>query len=521
MQKWKIIIFLIITVGLMICCGISAGAVVFREEGIYCGNGNTEDDIGSRLTTWSIIQRNYENSGMTYFGIQCLCDNCHIMTENEDYHLIHRFSITIVTCPCGNYFFKEKPSLEYCSECLTYENYDYYLGYHAGLQNANITPEQEQEIYNRGYNAGQTAGYNSGYTAGYNYAINNAAINNPLEGSGNQSEEYQNGWRDATLAMWQTVQGTDAYQAGYQAGFEEAAAQWEVKFQEGFDAGELNGFGQGYEIGYEKGYQEGIEEITSRFEFGVFAHCTFKAIITIEGDTGKYTIENFPVAKGYGYIYIGSAGMEAINDKVAEIKGNAPSYDLQYVDGVQLIITFDQTFDFNSSSLFITGDSDVSTLELTSIYEEKVFATRTAKETGTYDEFKLPTTWHKPLHVKTAALQIGRPTDLLQAFSLYSNSHEYTQGYESGYHDALNGDTSATFQKGYAEGFSEGKKEGLNIAKTGDWKQLITAVVEVPVNTFQSLFHFEILGLDMRVAFGAIIMMCVVVIILKKVMVFM
>ena len=57
----------------------------------------------------------------------------------------------------------------------------------------------------------------------------------------------------------------------------------------------------------------------------------------------------------------------------------------------------------------------------------------------------------------------------------------------------------------------------MNLSKTGDWRNLITAVVEAPVNTFQSLFNFEILGLDMRVAFGTIMSICVLLIIIKKV----
>ena len=44
------------------------------------------------------------------------------------------------------------------------------------------------------------------------------------------------------------------------------------------------------------------------------------------------------------------------------------------------------------------------------------------------------------------------------------------------------------------------------------------AVTEAPINTFQSLFNFEILGLDMRLAFGSILAVCVLLIILKKVL---
>ena len=43
------------------------------------------------------------------------------------------------------------------------------------------------------------------------------------------------------------------------------------------------------------------------------------------------------------------------------------------------------------------------------------------------------------------------------------------------------------------------------------------AVTEAPINTFQSLFNFDVLGLDMRAAFGSVLAVCVVLIIIKKV----
>lgn len=97
----------------------------------------------------------------------------------------------------------------------------------------------------------------------------------------------------------------------------------------------------------------------------------------------------------------------------------------------------------------------------------------------------------------------------------------YTAGYGQGYIDGENAEYGKVKQESYSQGYDvgyvAGKKDGLKVSESGDWTSLISAVVEAPVNYFQSLFHFEILGLDMRVAFGSILALCVLLIIVKKV----
>lgn len=93
----------------------------------------------------------------------------------------------------------------------------------------------------------------------------------------------------------------------------------------------------------------------------------------------------------------------------------------------------------------------------------------------------------------------------------------YTFGVEENYGAVLDTYYKDGLQTGYSEGYLAGKVEGLQINQNSDWKSLMLAVVEAPINTFQSLFNFEILGLDMRLAFGSILAVCVLLIIVKKV----
>lgn len=91
-------------------------------------------------------------------------------------------------------------------------------------------------------------------------------------------------------------------------------------------------------------------------------------------------------------------------------------------------------------------------------------------------------------------------------------------GSQIGYADAFDAGLTEGRAEGYELGFFEGKQEGLQITELGDWRSLIVSVCEVPINTFSSLFNFEILGLDMRAAFGSILALCVVLIVVKKVL---
>ena len=130
------------------------------------------------------------------------------------------------------------------------------------------------------------------------------------------------------------------------------------------------------------------------------------------------------------------------------------------------------------------------------------------------------------LHVGSSTLlgSYGPYQYLDFCFGLFS-SGTYAQGYSAGLkeglamdrQEALNDYYQAGQKVGYDKGYTVGKKDGLTISENGDWRNLILAVVEAPVNTFQSLFNFKILGLDMRAAFGALMTMCVVLIVVKKV----
>ena len=90
----------------------------------------------------------------------------------------------------------------------------------------------------------------------------------------------------------------------------------------------------------------------------------------------------------------------------------------------------------------------------------------------------------------------------------YSNaaSEQYYKGYDRG------------LEVGFNSGYEEGKVWGAQIAESGDFRELLTSVVDAPIKALSGLFNFEILGQNMLEFVGAILSLCVILFVLKKVL---
>ena len=90
----------------------------------------------------------------------------------------------------------------------------------------------------------------------------------------------------------------------------------------------------------------------------------------------------------------------------------------------------------------------------------------------------------------------------------YSNG--YNQGYNTGY--------GVGEQVGYDDGYNSGKNDGYNLGyntalanEKYSFTNLISAVIDVPVKTFTSLFNFEILGVNLSGFFLGLLTCCIVI----------
>lgn len=406
-----------------------------------------------------------------------------------------------------------------CPTCNRWLDQSYGEGYEAGLA-AGSTASQEllQQYYDNGYAKGNEDGMALGYELGYAAATGSESGGGSGEDTDTQAI-YQQGYNDGLEQARAEYEQKDAYQDGYAAGFAEAAV---IKYQEGYEAGRKKGYEEGYAQGYKDGYNKAIQDSAERFQYGIFAKCSFTAKIAILDESGNiqtYLIPNFKMNYGYGYIYIGIQGHNQLADKYAEVTGTTnTANDISGIEYVEITCDFENEFDYNIFPMYTTSANAVPYISLKyDASENMINCELDTATTEQYKKYKLPNYWFGNTWISQVIIKIPNQDTNIASFMLYSPSGQYFNGYDVGYAAGSKNENSASYAKGYQDGVIDGKKEGIEISKTGDWKNLISAVIEAPVNAFQSLFNFEILGLDMRAAVGSILALCVLLIIIKKV----
>ncbi len=393
-------------------------------------------------------------------------------------------------------------------------------GYNAGLSAGHMQGYQE------GYDAGELAGYDRGYLAGYEAG---AAGSGSGEGDGG------------------------SYNDGFLAGY---ASGRELGYAEGYAAGKQDGYSQGFNAGKQEGYDEGYAAgsgltIGQTFNpMALWKSVTVTVRYAVETSEGHFkhgiswTVFNNPIDINYYSLITDEGFLNTAGVVEYLLEDVAPSYDgmdwdePRYVEDMFTIIEFseDLTTDLYTYSYSYAFEStDRVPVENVASYGSSVSFTSPAgnyfytqphsiERYGAYSyQFSVArseATRSITVRVSGALAWVdqGLNNGILFKVNTSENTLIYNTGYDDGYNSAGEEKYNNGLADGYKNGFIAGKSEALQISKNGDWRDLIVAVVEVPINSIQSLFSFEILGLDMRAAFGAILSLCVLLYIIKKVL---
>ena len=316
-------------------------------------------------------------------------------------------------------------------------------------------------------------------------------------------QAFNNGYAEGT---------DDGYQDGYNVGTDDG---YQDGYNVGVDDGYQGGYNDGHNIGTlegkKEGYDQAVQELEKQAE-SILDKATFQwAADVYDQPYQKYTFTPNKINSSVNFKNI-------VEEFSIFIDQN--NFD-PHLNKCDIILTWNDndTFDYNTFPLFITGSSLVSSGSLITTDGEAY--TLTAANEGEKRQLIAQETEGKILTVKSITIYVGRPQDLLNEFTLFTENESYVKGYNNGYKAGYKENVEfkdfIAYEKGYAQGHIEGKKEGIEINKNGDWRNLLTAVVEAPITAFQGLFSFEILGLNMQAAFGAILALCVLLIIIKKV----
>lgn len=103
--------------------------------------------------------------------------------------------------------------------------------------------------------------------------------------------------------------------------------------------------------------------------------------------------------------------------------------------------------------------------------------------------------------------------------SLYQQGYQsgLTQGYQNGYNSGYNQGTQDVSQSQYNAGYDYGYSQGVLEANNYSFVGLISAVIDVPIKAFTSLFNFDLLGVNMLSFVTALFTLAVIITIIKKV----
>ena len=295
-----------------------------------------------------------------------------------------------------------------------------------------------------------------------------------------------------------------SYDTGYSDGYD-------VGFEDGRDVG----YGEGYDVGFEDGSAGGSGG-DSDVADSILALASYR--LDFERD-GQY-VHSMTITPKYslGSVYFGT--LEIINA--------ISDYEETYgdIDRVRIAIIWNDsdTFDYSLYPLFVTGTSLVETASLvtTDGVSLPLIASWGDGFNGQTPRLLNITAGEIPnvVLVKTVYVDVGRPQDLLQEFTLGTNTYFYTQGYNDGYNVgygiASSEVGSERFNAGYREGVIVGKSEGIAIAEKGNFYNLFFSVSDAVYSNLLNLLNFEILGVNMRVVFGSFLTVCLVLIVVFK-----
>lgn len=101
----------------------------------------------------------------------------------------------------------------------------------------------------------------------------------------------------------------------------------------------------------------------------------------------------------------------------------------------------------------------------------------------------------------------------------FSNDDFYAQGFNDGRNEGLSAGEELGYKNGYDVGYQQGELEGFNqgaeSANNYTFLSLIGAVVDAPVSVFKTMFNFDLLGVNLKDFFLAILTFCGITLLVK------
>lgn len=104
------------------------------------------------------------------------------------------------------------------------------------------------------------------------------------------------------------------------------------------------------------------------------------------------------------------------------------------------------------------------------------------------------------------------------AFDGYVPTVDLQEYYQQGYQDAKDYYFDLRYDEGYNEGFLRGEIAGASNANEYSFISLMSAVFNVPVQTFTNLLSFELFGYNLSVFYRSLFSLCLVILVLRLIL---
>lgn len=297
-----------------------------------------------------------------------------------------------------------------------------------------------------------------------------------------------------------------SYDAGYSDGYD-------VGFEDGRDVG----YGEGYDVGFEDGSATSGGGGSPGTTGTIFDYCTFYVTFDVRDDSGRVTTTSRrQIEPDMGVGTVSPTGAIALAHALTNLPG-------QTVVGCTLYMVWGDAhfFDYSTFPIFVSGEEAPSlTAQMYNVEDQSFALVPSYRESdGLYVLAPMYVDTY-PQSKNCTEIRMDVATPMVWGVTISTNAEMYSVGYGNGYGDGYdkgaNISTQDAFNEGHREGYIVGKQEGIKISERGNFYNLFVSLSDAVFGSFLALFSFEILGVNMQTIFGALLTLCVLLIVLFK-----
>ena len=296
-------------------------------------------------------------------------------------------------------------------------------------------------------------------------------------------------------------------------------------YDTGYSDGYAVGFEDGRDVGYGEGYDVGFEDGSATSGGGgspgqtgtIFDYCTFYVTFTVRDNAGNLTTTSRrQIEPQMGIGTISATAAIAAAHATTELLG-------QTVVGCTLYMVWGDAhfFDYSTFPIFVSGEEAPSlTAQMYNVEDQSFALVPSYRESdGLYVLAPMYVDTY-PQSKNCTEIRMDVATPMAWGVTISTNAEMYSVGYGNGYGDGYdkgaNISTQDAFNEGHREGYIVGKQEGIEISERGNFYNLFVSLADAVFGSFLALFSFEILGVNMQTIFGALLTLCVLLIVLFK-----